>query len=246
MAVEMVYNINENSNESNFWTQTRKELAAENDLYTFKTWKIVNTIPIYNSHECFGEFRADVEVLLNGQPNELWKKILKEPFLGHTEKSYAESSRKSFHDTVECSAWTLKSAHHILTYEAMTGKDITAYDQIVDFGSGIGETARMILDMGFKGDYLLYDLPETARISTFYLSKYDNVKAIENFDQIPQRKKTLFIATWSLSEVPYSYRNQILSYLRENTDFLIIFQKSAWFKNGQNRVTQNNQEPTHL
>src|SRR5690606_26918891 len=144
------------------------------------------------------------------------------------EQSYAIASRKCFNNTVECSAWTLKTAHHILTFEAMTGNDITAYDQIVEFGSGIGETARMILDMGFKGDYLLYDLPETVRIPAFYLSKYDNVKIINNYDEIPQGKKTLFIGTWSLSEVPISYRNPIVSHLKGNTDFLIIFQKSIF------------------
>jgi len=226
--VEIVYNINQQVNESDFWTKTKQELAAEKDLNVFKTWKTVNSIPIYHPHECFDQYRVEVEVLLKDKLNDEWTKVLKEPFLGHTEASYATASKKIFNGTVECSAWTLKTAHHILTFQAMTGKDITDYDQIVEFGSGIGETARMILDMGFKGDYLLYDLPETVRIPVFYLSKYDNVKAINNYTEIPQGKKTLFIGTWSLSEVPINYRNPIISHLKGETDYLIIFQKAIW------------------
>lgn len=226
--VEMVYHVNQQVNESDFWAKTKQELAAETDLNVFKTWKTVNSIPIYDSSSCFEQYQAEVETLLKDKLNDKWAKLLKEPFLGHTPESYARASRKAFGDSVECSAWTLKTAHHILTFEAMAGKDITDYDQIVEFGSGIGETARMILDMGFKGDYLLYDLPETARISAFYLSKYPNVKVITNYTEIPKGKKTLFIGTWSLSEVPIQYRNPIVSHLKGDADYLIIFQKSIW------------------
>jgi hypothetical protein len=226
--VEIVYNANQQVNESDFWTKTKQELATEKDLNVFKTWRSVNSIPIYAPNECFDQYKVEVEALLKDKLNDKWIKLLKEPFLGHTGASYAMASRKAFNGTVECSAWTLKTAHHILTFETMTGKDITDYDQIVEFGSGIGETARMILDMGFKGDYLLYELPEIARIPAFYLSKYNNIKVISNYTEIPQDKKTLFIGTWSLSEVPISYRNPILSHLKGDTDFLIIFQKSIW------------------
>jgi len=226
--VEIVYNVNQQANESDFWTKTKKELATEKDLNVFKTWRSVNSIPIYATHSCFDQYKAEVEALLIDKIDDKWVKLLKEPSLGHTPSSYAMASKKIFKNTVECSAWTLKTAHHILTFESMTGKDITDYDQIVEFGSGIGETARMILDMGFKGDYLLYELPEIARIPAFYLSKYDNAKVITNYTDIPQGTKTLFIATWSLSEVPINYRNSIISHLKGDTDYLIIFQKEIW------------------
>lgn len=226
--IEMVYEMNQQINESDFWTKTKEELSSENELSVFKTWKVVNSIPIYSPSSCFDLYRREVEALLKNKLNDNWVRILKEPFLGHTDASYGEASKKAFNNTVECSAWTLKTAHHILTFEAMRGKDITEYDQIVEFGSGIGETARMILDLGFKGDYILYDLPEVLKISEFYLSKYDKVKTISNYRDIPQGKKTLFIATWSLSEVPISYRNLIVSHLKGDTDYLIIFQKEIW------------------
>lgn len=234
--VEIVYNVNQQVTESDFWTKTKQQLAAEKDLNVFKTWNTVVSIPIYN-YDCFDQYKKEVETLLKNKLSDKWIKVLKEPFLGHTPATYALASKSIFNNTVECSAWTLKTAHHILTYEAMTGKDITDYDQIIDFGSGIGETGRMILDLGFKGDYILYDLPEMARIPLFYLSSYDNVRAITHYKEIPKGKKTLFIGTWSLSEVPISYRNPIVSHLKGDADYLIIFQKEIWGYDNLNYFT---------
>lgn len=226
--VEYAYEVDQPATESDFWTLTKQAVDAETDLSVFKTWNTVNSIPIYSPRDCFDQYKTEVEALLKDKLDDRWASVLKEPFLGHTDASYEIASRAIFEGAVECSPWTLKTAHHILKFEELAGKDITEYDQIVEFGSGIGETARMILDLGFSGDYILYDLPEIARISTFYLSKYGNVKAVSDYSEIPQGKKTLFIGTWSLSEVPINYRNAIISHLKGDTDYLIIFQRSIW------------------
>jgi hypothetical protein len=222
----------EENNENKFWTETKKKLMAETNLSVFKTWETVRGIPIYNPNEFFEQYCPEVEAML-GEPSELWKTVLKEPFFGHTEESYEEAKQFAFQGTVECTPWTLKSAHHILTFEKIIGKSILDYDQIVDFGSGIGETARMILDLGFEGDYYIYDLPETARIPKEYLKNYKNIKFVEHYNEVPNDKKTLFIGTWSLSEVPYSYRKEIGNYFAGQT-FLIIFQNQVFKYNNAN------------
>ena len=222
----------EENNENAFWTETKKKLMAETDLSVFKTWQTVRSIPIYNPNEFFEHYRPEGESMI-GEPSTLWKRVLKEPFLGHTKDSYEEAKQFAFDGTVECTPWTLKSAHHILTFEKLMSKSILDYDQIVDFGSGIGETARIIIDLGFEGDYYLYDLPETARIPLFYLKDYANVKAVDHYNEIPLGKKTLFIGTWSLSEVPYKYRKEIANYFTDQ-DFLIIFQNQVFKYNNLN------------
>lgn len=234
MSVTYTIIEHEENNENKFWTETKQKLMAETDLSIFKNWETVRSIPIYNPTEFYDQYRPEVEALL-GEPSTLWKLVLKEPFLGHTEESYKEVHKFAFDGTVECTPWTLKTAHHILTFEKILGKSILDYDQIVDFGSGIGETARMILDLGFKGDYYLYDLPETARIPLFYLKDYSNIKAVTHYSEIAQykSKRTLFIGTWSLSEVPYSYRNEIARYFA-GQDFLIIYQNQVFKYNNSN------------
>ena len=222
----------EENNENKFWTETKKKLMDETDVSIFKTWETIRSIPMYNPNEFFEYYCPEVEAML-GEPSDLWKIVLKEPFYGHTEESYKEAQQFAFDGTVECTPWTLKSAHHILTFEKIMDKSILDYDQIVDFGSGIGETARMILDLGFTGDYYLYDLPETARIPLAYLKNYSNVKAVDHYNDIPSNKKTLFIGTWSLSEVPYKYRAEIAKYFT-GQDFLIIFQNQVFKYNNLN------------
>ena len=232
MAVTYTIIEHEENNENKFWTETKQKLMAETDLSIFKTWETVRSIPIYNPQEFYDQYRPEVEAMLP-EPSDVWKVALKEPFYGHTEESYSEVQKFAFDGSVECTPWTLKSAHHILTFEKITGKSILDYDQIVDFGAGIGETARMILDLGFEGDYYIYDLPETARIPQEYLKNYRNVKFVNHYDDIPWGKKTLFIGTWSISEVPYSYRNEIARYF-VGQDFLIIYQNQVFKYNNSN------------
>jgi hypothetical protein len=65
------------------------------------------------------------------------------------------------------------------------------------------------------------------------LKNYSNVKAVEHYNEIPSGKKTLFIGTWSLSEVPYKYRAEIAKYFA-GQDFLIIFQNQVFKYNNLN------------
>lgn len=211
------------SNESDFWTRTRREMAAENDLSVFKTWNTVRSIPIYKDDEFPMTYPVEVEYMLRRRPREeieRWKAILNEPFLGHTPASYKRAQLR-FLDGTEATSWTTKSAHHILTFEGMSGRSIKDYDRIVEFGAGIGETARLILDLGFTGQYYILDLPEIGRISSYYLG--GRAKYCKDKNEISREGRTLFIATWSLSEVPESYKDEIAEYFR-GSDFLIIFQ----------------------
>jgi hypothetical protein len=217
--------------EHSYWTTTKAAMDNEKDLSVLKTWKTIRSIPIYKDNELPIPYSTEVEYMLSCRsPDEIerWKPCLKEPFLGHTKESYSAAQWKVFKDT-PTTTWTLKSAHHILTYEALSGRSILNYDQIVEFGAGIGETARLIMDLGFRGDYYILDLPEIARISGFYMQ--GRAKICTNFAEIPRRKNTLIIATWSLSEVPIEYRNDVVSFFK-GSDFLIIFQNEIFeYKN---------------
>jgi|SRR5271165_1126226 len=223
--------------ESDYWTTTRREMAEENNLLVFKNWRTVRSIPIYKDNEFPMTYPVEVTYMLrrrNAEEIAHWKSILKEPFRGHTESSYKKAQLKVFNDTVSTS-WTLKSAHHILTFEGLSKKSIKEYDQIVEFGAGIGETARLIIDFGFKGEYFILDLPETGRISNYYLQ--GRAKICDKLNDIPRGKKTLFIGTWSLSEVPEDYKNEVVEYFK-NSDFLIIFQNNIFGYDNYNYFTK--------
>lgn len=218
--------------ENEYWTNTKASFENGVDLNVFKTWDIVKSVPIYFPYQFENHYGNDlIRMYLNLMPDqqEVWRKVLKEPFLGHTDGSYNQV-RKFVNvagDTIECTPWTLKCGHHVLTYLSNTHRKLEDYEQIVEFGPGIGETCRIINDLGYKGNYFLYDLPEVLRISAFYNAAYPNVHAAKHFTEIPNDRKTLFIATWSISEVPFSYRDEVFTRFK-NADFLIIYQHKAF------------------
>lgn len=116
------------SNENEFWTTTKKRFTAENDLKTFKNWEVVRSIPLYVTHEFTEHYSSEVSTLLNRRNDRAeWFGVLREPFLGHTEDSYQSAALKIF-GHVECTSWTLKSAHHILMFESMSGTSVHEYD----------------------------------------------------------------------------------------------------------------------
>lgn len=217
--------------ENKFWTETKKKVSADQDFSTFKSWDVVRSIPIYNPNEFPQQYLAEVTAMLSERDNlDYWRFALVEPDLGHTKESYSEvlMQMEVNGETFSCTPWTLKTAHHLLTFEKVTGHSIHEYEQIVDFGAGIGEMGRMLRDLGFQGDYYILDLPEIAGISSRYLTELNKKHQVAtSYNEIPNDKKTLFIGTWSLSEVPFAYRNEIASYFKQQ-DFLIIFQQQVF------------------
>lgn len=216
--------------ENKFWSEAKKQAVSDQDFNNFKSWEFVRKIPIYQTKEFPVQYAADVFQLLSNRSEEdrtRFLTALKEPKLGHTDESYAEALMDL--DGQECTSWTLKGAHHILTYENATGRDVRDYDIIIDFGAGIGELGRYLRDIGYKNEYIIYDLPEVAKISSEYLTRlgYEN-RVVEHFKEIGfTGKKVLFIGTWSLSEVPFTYRNEIAKYF-QGIDWLIIFQQEVF------------------
>lgn len=210
--------------EHEWWTEARKNFAQETDLSKFREWKSVRAVPLWHPHEFFQQYSIQVRHLLDlsSWKNE-WIDVIKlgEPLRGHTEKTRAESS-KTFAG-IPTSTWVLKSLHHVLMFEMIREKSILEYDNIIEFGAGIGETARVIIDRGFKGKYYIIDLPEVLKISSYYLE--NKIIPIDKLIELPDNmSNSLFIATWSLSEVPMSYRDEVAAKIK-GYDQLLIYQK---------------------
>ncbi len=212
--------------EKNFWKETSDKLNA--NLNHFKNWDVVRQIPIYNhgvlpnyTNKIYEPFVEEVEQMI--QPKlQTWIELLKEPMRGHTPESYALATADF--PKIQATAWTIKSAHHILTLEEAAKRSILDYEQIVEIGPGIGETARMILDLGFKNPYRAIDLPAVYQISSYYLSDYPNVSFHNDCRSIPSQPKTLVIGTWSFSELSFELRDRIVDYFR-GSDFHFLWQR---------------------
>lgn len=210
-----------------WWLQVAAEIGKETDLNNFKNWPIVRNIPLYRDNEFHEEYGNDIIDMLNtSKYKDEWINVLKlnEPKLGHTEASW--QAAQTMLDVIPTTGVVLKNTHHLMTFEELRGKTIHDYDTIVELGAGIGEMARLIFDRGFKGKYYVVDFPEVTLISSFYNA--NKIIAVDHISKLPDdldTSKTLFIATWSLSETPFEYRDEVGAKLA-GCDSLILSQSA--------------------
>jgi hypothetical protein len=119
----------------------------------------------------------------------------------------------------------IHQAYHLYQWQQVTGKQIKDLNTIVEFGGGYGAMCLLCHRLGFKGRYVIYDLPEFSLLQEWYLSQH-KLSAEWN----PKRKPKdvdLFMALYSLSEVEPGLRDSLLirakSYL-----YLYSGQWEAW------------------
>jgi len=172
----------------------------------------------------------------------LWKKILKESPVGNPVRYifYPTSSGNKIFQT-----------YHLKKFEDFYGKELKEFDVIFEFGGGYGNLAHSFYKINKKVKYIIFDVFEVNLLQYYYLKKNNlkpsfqklsNVNNIlllnsinklqENLEKIKLIKNKIFIANWSLSEVPLSLRKD-LYFIFDIFDFqLISFQN--YFENINN------------
>lgn len=102
----------------------------------------------------------------------------------------------------------IHQAYHLQQWERTTGQRIENLKSIVEFGGGYGAMCLLCHELGFRGKYIIYDLPEFSLLQQYYLSQC-HIEA----DWNPRRKPKdidLFIALYSLSEVKRQERAYLI------------------------------------
>lgn len=91
-------------------------------------------------------------------------------------------------------------------------------DHILELGGGYGNFFRLIRNYGYLGKYTIIDLPEMHNIQRYYLSNiFSNItsnkiiefKSINDLENMYIQKLSIFIATFSLNEMPIESRKKI-------------------------------------
>jgi hypothetical protein len=115
---------------------------------------------------------------------------------------------------------------HQLYHLMQSGINLSALDSIVEFGGGYGAMAVVFWQLGYRGKYLIYDLPEWSLLQQYYLSNVTPEMEVEYSSQEIPENVDLFLALYSVSEVlPLEYRKNILNSVKPDT-FFITHQKS--------------------
>jgi hypothetical protein len=161
----------------------------------------------------------------------LWKKILKESPVGNPVRYifYPSSSGNKIFQT-----------YHLKKFEDFYGKELKEIDVIFEFGGGYGNLAYSFCQINKNIKYIIFDTFEVNLLQYYYLKK-NNLKPSfqklslsnnilllnsinilkENIEKIKLIKNKIFIANWSLSEVPLSLRDD-LHFIFDIFDFQLI------------------------
>ena len=246
-----------NSDVENKWEKRNQNLSRlilhDNPRYFLK-WDVIRST-------MFAAFYREEFLYLKNNSNwkKKWRKAIRESFIGFPERcvEYPISSGNLIHH-----------AYHLAKFEEYSKIDLSEdIDLIFEFGGGYGSMCRLFHDLGFKGKYIMFDLPLFSAIQRYYLSSIEildnnNEPKINNIDiniyskklilkkellKIdPKKSNTLFIGTWSLSEVPLGLREDIIKMLAPFSNILIAYQdyygefdNINYFKSIQHKLNTN-------
>ena len=224
------------------------------DISNFKNFYIVKRLPLYN----IKIFKDEISLIENtvdsySDNNDITNRLLnglQEVQQGHkTEELLKKCTfRITKHNIMTCAHITHNMTHII--HALKNDIDVKDYDLILEFGGGYSGMAKLCNDMGYKNKYYIYDLPELKPIQSYYLNS-TNVKhriindyeILKNMD-FSNKKKKLFIATWSLSEVSFDLREKILKIINNFDSVIIVYQKNIWNRDnsiyfGENGIFRN-------
>jgi hypothetical protein len=216
-----------------FLSQLRDNIL-NNDPREFLRWPVIMrtmfvTFPPY----VFGELRF----LREQNWRDRWKEAIGESDVGrpHRYPFYPTSSGNLIH-----------YAYHLASFERRMRASISDMSCVVEFGGGYGGMCRLIHRLGFKGRYVIFDLPYFSALQRYYLrsngqyvgaaadvakfrtgiacvSTVDDLRMLT--ERIDDKQSALFLATWSLSEAPIAVRAPILPLLMNMGNVLVGYQE---------------------
>lgn len=136
-------------------------------------------------------------------------------------------------------------AYHVSQLETRMHIDSSEFDFIVECGGGYGSMCRLFRNLGFKGSYIIFDLPHFSALQKYYLKSVgikvvdeinndtemevkliSDMKELHDFVEKVERRKSLFLATWSLSETPLKLRKDISSLYKKFDVLFFAYQSS--------------------
>ena len=213
---------------TDYWAKKRSELyeaVTHNDPRNFTNWPVMYPM-FYVADEL--EFNS---LKKRNNWNEL-SKLLAEDKIGNPApyKQFPKSSGNLLHH-----------AYSLFEYLDHSGKKLEATNTIFEFGGGYGSFCRLCYRNGFKGTYIIFDLPEYSAFQDYFLSSLDlNLKIYRNklsteansvclINDLSVLDTTihadLFIALWSLSECPLELREKLKPIFTKSPSLLIGFQE---------------------
>ncbi len=218
------------------WAANRrqlKRLVEIADPRGFLRWEVIRRTMCV---DCAAYLGPELSLLMKSDAWETrWRQALVEVATGHPlpHWRYPRTSGNPIHH-----------AYHLARCEEAPGTLPESSDIVLEFGGGYGSMCRVLHNLGFKGRYIIFDLPEFSALQRYFLESIGiRAGGAELFDstdvgavcisdmaelarllmRYPDGRR-LFVATWSISETPQSFRQQVLPLVADFSAFLIAYQ----------------------
>ncbi|MHC4741426.1 MAG: hypothetical protein ACYS8Z_05915 [Planctomycetota bacterium] len=211
-----------------------KQLVLNDDPREFLRWHVI-------SGTMFAKYRAYIGPEFSFLKKRTdwktrWSKAVKESLTGHPTPYWRcpHSSGNLIHH-----------AYHLARFEEKTEMRIDNLNNVFEFGGGYGSMCRLFHNCGFRGKYVIFDLPGFSALQRFFLKSTairvhsiesfreaeDGVLCISDLDCLREilsscfdTQMGTFVANWSISETPVTIRNSILPLVSPFRTFLISYQ----------------------
>lgn len=146
-----------------------------------------------------------------------WEKVMKVEGFGAPESELMEGTSGNI----------IHQAHHLHVWENLSGKKVEDLDCIVEIGGGYGTLARVVSELGFIGQYIIYDLPEMTALQEYYLGDIPgDFRLISDINELIdlQVGADLLVGIYSLSEMDIESRWNILENIPAES-YCFVYQK---------------------
>jgi hypothetical protein len=222
------------------WLSNLRELRdrlVRHDPWRFTRWPVIRrTMFVANSATVLREWQY-----LRSRPDwrDRWGPAIQESDVG---------SPIRFLLSPRTSGSLIHHAAHIARFEQSTGRRTDAMDMVWEFGAGYGGMCRFVHQLGFRGRYLVFDLPEMTALQAYFLRSSGlsligaadfaagkpGILLTSDLEELERLLAplggavlpgSLFIATWSLSEAPLALRARVLDMAAGFGSYLVAYQR---------------------
>ena len=215
------------------WAQhnnTFRKNCIESDPSLFIRWPVVRKTMYVDASPYL---KTEYDYLQSTEAYEdRWLPAIKESWVGNPPRFWLDG---------RTSGNRVHMAYHLARFMAQTGIDPSTYDSVLEFGGGYGCMSQTLHQLGFKGRYVIYDLPIQSGLQRYYLKQHQQniiepdqpgpgITCVCERDKLEPALnqltgKRLFIATWSLSESPLEVREPFEQATRSFDASLIGYQE---------------------
>ncbi|HVZ07964.1 hypothetical protein [Rhodopila sp.] len=156
-----------------------------------------------------------------------------------------------FAPMLSTNAMAIEHAAHLYRFGQRMGCDLFDADWVIEFGGGFGSMCRTIHALGFRGRYVIFDLPPVLALQRYYLGLHGIEASFDASAHIwlcsdlnliraaldrTQPPRVSLMSTWAMSEMPLAVRQDIEPFFAWHGTALALLAYQPRFEDNDNRA----------